>query len=102
MNDAIIFVSAALFIVWEQRNKGWKYLWGALSGTYTVVPLGTGSIPGQAGLTTNNQSIIATHNSTAGATQIVPGKGVGPTVTTNGVGRGSGSNTSGPPTVGLG
>lgn len=61
-----------------------------------------GSIPGQAPLNKTNQQTIATHNGVAGAPQIIPGKGVGPTVTTNGRGRGSGGDTKGPPTPGLG
>lgn len=102
MNDAIIFVSVALFAVWEQRNNGWKYFMGALTGQYTVVPLGEGTITDAAQSNAANNAIIAKHNSVAGASQITPGNTNPSNITTNSKGRGSGNDTKGPPTVGLG
>lgn len=35
-NDYIVFVSMALFAVWEKRHNGWFYFWGALQGKWVL------------------------------------------------------------------
>lgn len=37
MNDAVVAVSIALFIVWEWRFNGWANCWGCLTGKYAMV-----------------------------------------------------------------
>ena len=38
MNNYIVFVAIALFWTWEQRNKRWGGVLGALSGKYAIPP----------------------------------------------------------------
>ncbi len=36
MNDAVVAVSVALFIVWEWRFNGWSNMFGCLTGKYAM------------------------------------------------------------------
>lgn len=38
MNNGIVFISMAIFWIWEQRNHRWEGVLGALSGKYAIPP----------------------------------------------------------------
>jgi hypothetical protein len=48
MSDAIVFVSIALFIVYEAREGRWGGFLGAVSGQYKIAPSSSGSSSGGA------------------------------------------------------